>query len=151
MKRLPVLAVISLLLSSCALHEYTTDISKDPRAQTAVGHCFALRRDAFILKAPRHITIEKPAADELNVFGVISMWSGAETDPRQVLKLPAGTRVTVERVLSRYSPSVGDSVTTYGRMNGKFDNLYIDSTELFEFTFSKDPVVPVRGYVERCD
>jgi hypothetical protein len=151
MKRLPVLAVITLLLSSCALHEYTTDISKDPRAQTAVGHCFSLRRDAFILKAPRHITIEKPAADELNVFGVISMWSGAETDARQVLKLPAGTRVTVERVLSRYSPSVGDSVSTYGRMNGKFDHLYIDSTELFEFTFSKDPVVPVRGYVERCD
>jgi hypothetical protein len=46
---------------------------------------------------------------------------------------------------------VGDSVTTYGRMNGKFDNLYIDSTELFEFTFSKDPVVPVRAYGERCD
>jgi hypothetical protein len=151
MKRLPVLAVISLLLTSCALHEYTTDISKDPRGQAAVGHCFALRRDAFILKAPRHITIEKPSAGELNVFGVISFWSGAETDPRQVLKLPAGTRVTVERVLSRYSPSVGDSVTTYGRMNGKFDDLYIDSTELFEFTFSKDPVVPVRAYVERCD
>jgi hypothetical protein len=36
-------------------------------------------------------------------------------------------------------------------MSGKFDNLYVDSTELFEFTFSKDPVVPVRAYVERCD
>lgn len=151
MKRLTILALFSFLLCRCALHEYTTDISNDPRAKTVVGHCFALRRDAFILKAPRHVTITKPNADEVNVYGVISFWDGAETDPRQVMKLPAGTRVIVERVLSRHSSAVDGSVTTYGRMSGQFDDQYVDSTEIFGFTFPNDAVAPVRTYAERCD
>ena len=46
---------------------------------------------------------------------------------------------------------VGHALTTYGRLGGKFDNLYLDSSELFEFTFSKDPVLPVRAFLESCD
>ena len=83
--------------------------------------------------------------------GVITVWDGAEKDPRQVLRLLAGTHLSVERVLSHYSPMVGDTLTTYGRMSGHFDNLYLDSSELFEFTFSKDPVLPVRAYLQPCD
>ena len=151
MKRLAVVALLSTLLAFCALHEFTTDLSHHARATTAVGHCFSLRQDAFILEAPRRITIDKPDRDELNVYGVISVWEGAERDPRQVLRLPAGTHLTVERVLSHYAPMVGDSITTYGRLGGQFNNLYLDSSELFEFTFSKDPVLPVRAYLAPCD
>jgi hypothetical protein len=151
MKRLAVLATLSALLASCSLRELTTDISHHPRAMTAVGHCFSLRQDAFVLKAPRRIAIDKPDRNELNVYGVISVWDGAEKDPRQVLKLQAGTHLSVERVLSRYSPMVGDTLTTYGRLSGQFDNLYLDLTELFEFTFSEDPVLPVRAYLQACD
>ncbi len=151
MKRLAVIAVLSALFSSCALHEFTTDISHHPRATTAVGQCFSLRRDAFVLEAPRRIVIEKPKRDELDVYGVVSVWEGAEKDPRQRLKLQAGTHLVVERVLSRYSPMVGDTVTTYLRLDRRFDNRYLDASELFEFTFSKDPVLPVRAYLQACD
>ena len=151
MKRLAVSALLSALLTSCALHEYTADLSQHARASTAVGHCFSLRQDAFVLEAPRRIPIDKPDRDELNVYGVISVWEGAEGDPRQVLRLPAGTHLTVERVLSHYSPMVGDALTTYGRLGGRFDDRYLDSSELFEFTFSKDPVLPVRAYLAPCD
>ena len=151
MKRLAVVALLSTLLASCVLHEFTTDFSHDARAATAVGHCFSLRQDAFILEAPRRITIEKPNRDELVVYGVISVWEGAQNDPRQVLRLPAGTHLSVERVLSRYQPMVGHVISTYGRLGGQFDNRYLDSSELFEFTFSEDPVLPVRAYLAPCD
>lgn len=150
-QRLAVLALLSPVLTSCALHEFTTDLSLHARAKTVVGQCFSLRQDAFVLEAPRRITIEKPQREEFDVYGVISVWEGARSDPRQVLRLPAGTHLSVERVLSRYSPMVGDALTTYGRLSGQLDDRYLDSSELFEFTFAKDPVLPVRAYLAPCE
>jgi hypothetical protein len=150
MKRLALLALLSVPISSCSLREYTTDISSQPRSLTAVGRCFSLRRDAFVLEAPRRVTVEKPRRGELEVYGVISVWDGAESHPKQVLRLPAGTRLIVERVLSRHSPMVGDVLTTYLRFGDRFEGRYLDASELFEFTFPEDPVLPVKAYLESC-
>lgn len=145
------LVVLSVLHLACSFHEFTTDITAHPRATTAVGRCFALKRDAFVLEAPRRIVIERPKRGEMDVYGVVSVWAGAEKDARQRLKLQAGTHLLVERVLSRTSPMVGDSVSIYLRLDGRFDNRFLDASELFSFTFSKDPVLPVRAYLEACD
>jgi hypothetical protein len=66
--------------------------------------------------------------------------------------LPASrTLHAVAKDFSRYKPMVGDILTTYGRLGGQFDDLYLDSSELFEFAFSEDPVVPVNAYLATCD
>ena len=146
---LPVM--ISLLLGSCTTHEYTADVSSRPQGLTAVGHCVALRRDAYVVMSRGRVAIDKPQRTELGVFGYLAIDPEAAQNPQQKLKLPAGTHVAVERVLSHYYPMVGHVLKPYIRIEGQFDNLYIDSSNVFQFTGGSDPVLPIPAYLEACN
>ena len=151
MKRLAIVATLGSLLAACVLQEFTADISSRPQGLTAVGRCFALRRDAYVLMAPKRIAIDQPERGELDVFGAISVEREAEQSPRQKLRLAAGTRLTVERVLSHYYPQVGHLVTPYVRIPSQFDNRYVDSSSVFEPTYAENPLLPIAAYLEPCN
>ena len=150
MKRLAMLVMISFLLGSCTLHESTADVSSQSQGLTAIGHCFALRRDAYVVMSPGRITIDHPRRTVLGVFGYLAIDPEAAQNPQQKLKLPTGTRVSVERVLSHYYPMVGHVLKPYIRIDGQFDNLYIDSSSVFQFTSGGEPVLPIPAFLEAC-
>jgi len=150
-KRLGVLVATSSLLVSCTLREFTTDISRQSQGLTAVDHCFALRKDAYVLMSPARVTIDRPRPTELDVFGYISIEPNAAQDPRQKFKLTAGTHVAVKRVLSHYYPMVGHVIKPYIRIEGQFDNRYIDSSTIFELTTGSEPVLPIPAYLGPCN
>jgi hypothetical protein len=151
MKRLVLLVMISFLQGSCVTHESTADVSSRPQGLTAVGHCFALRRDAYVVMSRNRVTIDQPHRTELGVFGYLAIDPEAAQNPQQKLKLPAGTRIAVERVLSHYYPMVGHVLKPYMRIEGQFDDLYIDSSNVFQFTSGSEPVLPIPAYLEACN
>jgi len=151
MKRLALLVMIPFLLGACTLHESTADVSSRSQGLTAVGHCFALRRDAYVVMSPGQITIDHPRRTELGVFGYLAIDPEAAQNPQQKLKLAAGTHVSVERVLSHYYPMVGHVLKPYIRIEGQFDNLYIDSSNVFQFTSGSEPILPIPAYLEACN
>jgi hypothetical protein len=151
MKRFAMLVMISFLLGSCTLHESTADVSSQPQGLTAIGHCLALRRDAYVVMSPGRVTIDQPRRAELGVFGYLAIDPETAQNPQQKLKLPAGTQVAVERVLSHYYPMVGHVLKPYIRIEGQFDNLYIDASNVFQFTGGGDHVLPIPAYLEACN
>ncbi len=93
-----------------------------------------------------------PQRGELAVYGYIAVETDAEHDSRQKLKLPAGTHLSVERVLSHYHPAVGHiPVTPYVRIPGKFDGQFIDASNVFQLTWGKNAVLPLADDLGSCE
>ena len=133
---LATIVTVALLSTSClppagwTAAGYTVDASHSSEATSIIGRCFRLRLDAYVLSCSGRIELH--GGGSVDVAGCLRVITPGSSPPQRV-DLPKGSRIVVEKVLSRRNVETS-SLTPYIRVNG----VLIEANDLFRYTGSSE-------------
>lgn len=148
--RLTLLLIVSLLATACGTREYTSDATSESRAQSVVGRCFELRRDVTFTPDPTAKALEGAANPVLRYDGFIYVSPDATQMPANGVRVRAGARFVVERVIAEHLAMVGTVLKPYVRFGADYRDVLVQASALFEFNADNEMIKPLLVYLRAC-
>lgn len=130
--------------SAWTLKGYVSDVSHRTKGAPVAGRCFRLLVDAGVY--PVREIIDPARSEPFEVRGSIFVTSARQPLRPGRAALAKGTRIAVERVISRETIETG-RLTPYARV----DDAWVDAGDLFDYAYDPWRLIPDRRLLAPCE